>query len=331
MEPGPKHNPKIGNRKIEKEELPVQTHPTFDVGCVADLCVDLILSGEVTPRFQQVEQLIEGYAVEPGGSGTIFASQFAKLGGQVELLGAVGADAFGTFLADWLETVGIGTQRIRRDPSEQTGLGVHLVKPDGDRAMLTYTGTIDGVAPADLTPALLPACRHWHLASYFLLNRLRHHWPGWLAQCRAAGITTSLDTNWDPEERWEEVRELLPLIDLFLPNEAEAQAIAGIADVDAAGEKLSGLVPLVVIKRGREGATAYRAGQRWRRAGAAETDPPISVADTVGAGDNFDAGFLRAWLLGWDMDSCLDLATRCAQSSLKAAGGIQGQLRENVS
>lgn len=302
------------------------TNPAYDVGCVADLCVDLILSGEVTPRFQQVEQLIDGYSVEPGGSGTIFAGQFAKLGGQVGLLGAVGADAFGMLLSDWLESVGIGTQHLRRDPTEQTGLGVHLVMPDGDRAMLTYTGTIDGVQPSDLTADLRSRCRHWHLASPFLLNRLRAGWLDWLKQCRAEGLTTSLDTNWDPADRWEGIQELLPYIDVFLPNEAEAQAIAGIPDVEAAGEALAGYGPLVVIKLGREGATAYKAGQRWRRTG----DAPMQVVDTVGAGDNFDAGFLRAWLLGRDVEACLDLGTRCARASLSAAGGIQGQLRENI-
>ena len=55
-------------------------------------------------------------------------------------------------------------------------------------------------------------------------------------------------------------------------------------------------------------------------------DEPTIVVDTVGAGDNFDAGFLWAWLRGRDVDECILLGHRCAVASLAAAGGIRGQL-----
>ena len=301
-----------------------------DVGCVADLCVDLMLAGDVTPRFHQIEQLVEDYAVELGGSGTIFASQFAKLGGRIALIGAVGEDAFGAFLWEQLSRIGIDMRRVRREPAEKTGLGVHLVKPDGDRATLTYLGTITSPRPADLTDDLLSVCRHWHVASPFLLHRLRGAWKAWLERCRAAGLSASLDTNWDPEECWEGVQELLPLLDVFLPNEAEAQAIAGESDVVRAGERLSRIGPLVVIKRGSEGALAFHSdGRRWQIAALEAADSPLAIVDSVGAGDTFDAGFLRAWLLGRDVAACLRIATRCARASLTAAGGTRGQLQES--
>jgi sugar/nucleoside kinase (ribokinase family) len=294
----------------------------LDVGCVADLCVDLILAGDVIPRFGQTEQLIDGYALELGGSATIFASQFAKLGGRVGLIGTLGRDPFGDFMATTLQTTGVDLTRIQRRTTITTGLSVTLAKPDGDRSILTYLGTINATQPNDLTDDVLSACRHWHIASYFLLNELRDFWREWLPRCRDAGVTTSLDTNWDPENRWTGVRELLPDVDVFFPNEAEAQAIAGESDVFAAGRRLAGFGPLVVIKRGGEGVIAFQ--------GATETaflpeDAPPTIVDTVGAGDNFDAGFLRAWLSGGDMKRCLTLGHRCGRSSLEVAGGIRGQ------
>ena len=80
----------------------------LDVCCVGDLCVDLILRGDVVPRFHQEEQLVQDYALELGGSATIFASQFVKLGGRAGLVGAVGEDAFGATVRDRLEELGIG-------------------------------------------------------------------------------------------------------------------------------------------------------------------------------------------------------------------------------
>ncbi|HZO89085.1 MAG TPA: carbohydrate kinase family protein [Chthonomonadaceae bacterium] len=306
-----------------------QEPPLLDVCCAADLCVDLIVTGDVTPRFRQVEQLVDDYTLELGGSATIFASQFARLGGRAGLIGAVGADAFGQFVRERLKALGVDVRRVRQQTALKTGLGLALIKPDGDRAILTYSGTIDAVQPSDLTPDLVSAFRHWHIASYFLLNRLRGYWPLWLERCRAAGRTTSLDTNWDPEDRWEGVRELLPLVDVFLPNEAEALAISKAASVEEAGERLAVCGPLVVVKRGAQGAVAFQGGRRWEVGDAEAAEGPLAIVDSVGAGDNFDAGFLRAWLLGHDSEACLRLACRCARASLSAPGGFQGQLWED--
>jgi len=293
----------------------------LDVLCVSDMCVDLVLAGNVRPRFGQVEQIIGGYTLELGGSANIFAAQFTKLGGRAGVTGWIGGDAFGAFALEKLRKTGVDVSRVGTHPVEKTGLGVALAEPE-DRAILTYSGTIDAIGPEDMSDDLLAATRHWHVASYFLLGRLRGHWQRWFERCRAAGVTTSLDPNWDPEDRWEGVRELLPLVDVFLPNDAEAMRISGANDAAAAGRELAGLGPLVAVKRGAEGAVAFRGTESWTvRPEASET----RIVDSIGAGDNFDAGFLRAWQLGWDADSCLRLGARCGAASLSAAGGIAGQ------
>lgn len=251
----------------------------------------------------------------------------AKLGARTGAVGAVGGDAFGGFLLERLRDAGVDTALVRTDPALRTGIGVALAEPN-DRAILTYLGTIDASGPDDLPDAPERVCRHWHVASYFLLDRLRGAWPAFLQRCRRGGVTTSLDPNWDPENRWAEVRALLPLIDVFLPNEAEAKAISGEVDGGAAGRALSRLGPLVVIKRGERGAFAVRDNQTWEF--SADCLRPPAIVDAVGAGDNFDAGFLRAWRLGMDVRRCLGLGHRCAVSSLGAPGGIHGQLRKSV-
>ncbi len=300
----------------------------LDILCVSDMCVDLILTGDVRPHFGQAEQIIADYVVEMGGSANIFASQFVKLGGTAGVIGRLGEDAFGDLVRERLRALGIDDSRVRRDPKLKTGLGVALAEPD-DRAILTYSGTIDAVSPGELDATLLAECRHWHIASFFLLTALRREWPRWLGACKQAGVTTSLDPNWDPEQRWDGVFELLRLVGVFLPNEAEAAAITGEASVMRAGEKLSKNGPLVVIKRGSQGAAAFRDGDFWTA--APEVPADFEPVDSIGAGDNFDAGFLRGWLLGRGGPWSLALATRCAVTSLNRAGGIEGQLREVIS
>jgi len=305
------------------------THRKFDVTVVADVCVDLILTGNVHPQFHQIEQIVGDCSLELGGSATIFASQLAKLGTRVCVIGWTGRDLFGRFVQTQLRGAGVDTGHLKKHRLLKTGIGVALSE-ENDRAILTYMGTIDAASPADLDDGLLRNSEHWHVASYFLLRQLRAFWPGWLVKCKQHGLTTSLDTNWDPEGRWEGVWELLPHVDVFLPNEAEALAITAGKDVVAAGRLLASRSPLVVIKRGEKGSLAFQNDRTWEYQPTESTGLPSAVVDSTGAGDNFDAGFLRAWLLGWDVEACLRLGHRCAVRSLECAGGTKGQLLEHV-
>ena len=107
---------------------------------------------------------------------------------------------------------------------------------------------------------------------------------------KKAGLTTSLDTNDDPDDKWEGgLQDALRYVDVFLPNEREAQKAAGVSDLETAVKKLAAQVPLVVVKLGRAGATAQRGTERF-------VSPALRVeaVDAVGAGDSFDAGFLHS-------------------------------------
>jgi ribokinase len=217
---------------------------------------------------------------------------------------------------------------VRKHLTIKTGVGLALSETN-DRAILTYSGTLDVPSPGDLNPELLKSCRHWHIGGYFLMRHLQPAWLKWLELCRCSGVTTSLDTNWDPAERWEGVVELLPLMDVFLPNEAEALAISKQTDVLAAARTLAQNGSLVVVKRGENGALAVKGDRFWELRTSESQIRLNHVVDTTAAGDNFDAGFLRAWLRRENIDDCLALAHKCAVSSLGYAGGVAGQLRES--
>lgn len=312
---------------IMRRQLATHSIP-FDVMAVSDMCVDMILTGNVRPRFHQVEQIIGDFSLELGGSTNIFVSQLAKLGARSGILGWFGRDVFGEFALQQLQLCNVDTSCLRPHPTHKTGIGFALAESD-DRAILTYMGTIDATQPSDLQEQLLFSCRHWHIAAFFLLNSLRTSWLPWLQKCRQLGVTTSLDTNWDPQDQWVGVTELLPFVDVFLPNEAEALAISGAHDVRSAAKYLAKHGTLVVVKRGAQGALAAQGADAWELVPNPSETAGDYVVDAIGAGDNFDAGFIRAWLAHMDIESCLRLGHRCAVSSLAAPGGISGQLREN--
>lgn len=304
---------------------PAPSTPSFDVMTLADVCIDLVLTGDVRPRFHQVEQFIEDFSLHLGGSAAIFASQIARLGVSTAMLGWLGTDFFGNFVHAELERSGVDTTRIERHHTVKTCLGLALSEAH-DRAILTYAGTLDLPSADDLDPALLASCRHWHIGAYFLMRGIRPAWKGWLELCRKANVSTSLDTNWDPEERWTDVLDLLPLTDVFLPNEAEALAISQKSDVYAAARELAKFGPLVVVKRGEKGALAVKGDRVWELDAQSSPVKPKKIVDTTGAGDNFDAGFICGWLKNAGVDDSLALGHRCAVSSLSHAGGIAGQI-----
>jgi sugar/nucleoside kinase (ribokinase family) len=146
--------------------------------------------------------------------------------------------------------------------------------------------------------------------------------PDILERAQALGLTTSLDTNWDPEERWNStLAETFPLVDLFMPNEQEALHISGTSNLQHAVEWFRARgASLVVIKRGVNGAQAFDGSTT-----AACTVTPATGGDSTGAGDSFDAGYLTGWLRGLPTEQCLEIACQCGRLVAGEVGGLRGQ------
>jgi len=136
---------------------------------------------------------------------------------------------------------------------------------------------------------------------------------------KSKGLTISLDTNDDPDDRWEEgLHELLAHVDVFLPNEREACKAAGTDDLEDSVRKLSNLVSLVVVKLGKKGALAQRGSERF----SVPSEEVVPV-DTVGAGDSFDAGFLHEYVRGGDIAQCLAGGNAAGARSTTRPGGTE--------
>jgi sugar/nucleoside kinase (ribokinase family) len=294
------------------------SHP-YDLLVAGEINPDLILSGDVEPAFGQVEKVVDSAVLTVGSSSVIFACGAARLGLRVAFIGKCGDDLFGRFMLEEMRKRTVDTSPVIVDPLLSTGLTVILNKGD-DRAMLTFPGAIGALRADEIPDDLLRRARHLHVASYFLQDALRPGLPDLFRRAHALGLTTSLDTNYDPTERWEGLDQLLPLTDVFLPNATEACALTGVPDVEEAAARLARIVRVVAVKLGAEGALGVQGEQMAR-----VSSLPVAVVDTVGAGDNFDAGFLYGYLHGWPLERALRLGTVCGALSTRAAGGVAGQ------
>ena len=292
----------------------------FDVVTAFDICVDFLMDlGSTVPEFGQKEKLVDGYDLEMGGSACIFATQCAKLGLKTTGAGSVGQDSFGAFMINCLKESGVDTSYIRKN-QDKTALTLCLNKPGGDRSILTYMGAMDTVQKQWIEE-LLPKTKHLHICSYFLLKNLQKMYPGILQKAKNLGVTVSLDTNWDPEENWDGgIRDILPYVDIFLPNENELMNITGKNNVEEALRFAGEKVPIIAVKCGEEGAYAYCEGTIHRCEAM-----KITVADTVGAGDSFNGGFIYGFLSGLSVQECLKAGTVCGSLNACYPGGSKGQ------
>jgi sugar/nucleoside kinase (ribokinase family) len=171
----------------------------------------------------------------------------------------------------------------------------------------------------DLDLDYLADSHHFHFSSYYLQKGLRPRVGELFQYLKSKGLTISLDTNDDPDDRWSgDLQAVLHYVDVFLPNQREACKAAGIEDVEAAIDKLSAWVPLVVVKLGRKGAVAQRGDER-----IVSPSTEIVVVDPVGAGDSFDAGFLHQYVRGADLPTCLASGNLAGALSTTRPGGTE--------
>ena len=289
-----------------------------DVSVVGELNLDLVLYG-LPERFElDREYLASGMSVTLGSSSAIFAHNLALLGSRVGFHSVVGEDGLGEMCLARLAEAEVNVARVKRWRGKQTGLTAILPQPE-KRYILTYPGVMAEMRFEDLDLESILGARHLHLSSYFLQKALRPRVPDLFRFAKEAGLTTSLDTNDDPADRWgHDVLEVLPWVDVLLPNEREACRLAGKEDSRAALDFLAENVPLVVMKCGEKGVVARR-GKELFQAQA----PHVTVVDTIGAGDSFDAGFLHQFVRGARIEECLRFGNLAGALSTTRSGGTE--------
>ncbi len=293
--------------------------PRFDVTIAGELNLDLILYGLPEQLLPERELLADRMMLTLGSSSAIVAHNLSVLGSKVGFQSRIGDDPLGRIALERLREGKVDVDKVRViSGATTTGLTVILHHQQW-RNILTYPGMIAELTWGDLDLNYLADSRHFHLSSYYLHKALLPIIPELFQQMKSKGLTISLDTNDDPDDRWEGgLRDVLKYVDVFLPNEREARKAAGTEDLEEAISKLAKLVPLVVVKIGKKGALAQKGSVRL----TASSKEVIPV-DTVGAGDSFDAGFLHEFVRGSDLQKCLASGNATGALSTTRPGGTE--------
>ena len=298
---------------------PIARNPRLDIAIAGEINLDLILYG--LPRDLPVERelLASDFQATLGSSSAILAHNMAVLGASVGFITCVGPDPLGKLALDRLAESGADLSCTLHSRTG-TGTGVTVLLPHGPvRRILTYPGTMTELTCADLAVDYLASARHFHLSSLFLQTGLHPGLPALLAELKSRGLTLSLDTNDDPNDQWDGILdEVLPLVDILLPNEEELLRIAKTASLEEALDKVGATVPLLAVKRGAQGALIHECGV------STEVAPlTVTAVDTIGAGDSFNAGFLTAYLQGKPSVFCAAAGNVTGALSTQRSGGAE--------
>ena len=288
------------------------------ISVVGELNLELVLYGLPGHFELDREHLASDLSLTLGSSSAIFAHNFALLGNRVHFYSAVGDDPLGKLCLERLAEAGVETLGVQEFSGKKTGLTVILPQPE-KRFILTFPGVMAEMRFEDFDLGRIFEARHLHLSSYFLQKALRPRVPDLFRQAKEAGLSTSMDTNDDPDGRWEQdVLDVLPWVDVLFPNEYEACRLARIDEPMRALNFLAARVALVVMKRGEKGALARRGSETFEAA-----SPKVAAVDTIGAGDSFDAGFLHQFVRGAKIEECLRYGNLTGALSATRSGGTE--------
>jgi sugar/nucleoside kinase (ribokinase family) len=291
----------------------------FDLILAGEVNLDLILYGlpESLPLNREI--LATNFELTLGSSSAILAHNISLLGTRTGFVTRAGDDELGRIAMERLAESRVDLSRaIRSTGGTKTGVSI-LLTHGGTRRILTYPGVMFEMTCADLDLDYLCSARHFHLSSIFLQQGLHAGLPNLFRALKERGLTISLDTNDDPDDRWDGVLEaVLPYVDVLLPNDDEVKRIARRDTVEAALDVLGPRIPLIAVKCGARGALVQKGARRFQVPGAT-----VTPVDTVGAGDTFNAGFLSAWLRGADSETCARAGNITGALSTLRPGGTE--------
>lgn len=244
----------------------------------------------------------------------------------ISFYSAIGQDHYRDFICNFLnQEHGLELSHVAILPHQPTGVCIVLSGKD-DRCFVTHYGATRAFnIQAHVDEGALLSSDHVHFAGYYNCRGCHADLPRLFRQLHAAGVTISLDTNYDSTEAWDGLKALLPYVDVFLPNDLEAKAIAQTSsEVEMIAYFQRHVRGSTVVTRGKDGVLAI-----WNA--DTETDENdqvegfeamsgLEIVDPTGAGDAFNAGFLYGWKIHQSKRTGVQVGIATASLCVQARG-----------
>lgn len=293
----------------------------MDVLVMGPTFVDLVMNPLIAwPELGQ-EVHVESLAMDVGGS-AIVATALARLGMKVGLVTILPDSPLTSWLRVRLQAEGVDVSLALTPDEIMPNVSVAFIR-DGDRAFISYRERrLDSRFWRHAVEVLgMVDTKHVHSSTQWAARDV-------LTCAKQGGATVSLDLGWNPEWfRDPRLVEVVSLADVFIPSWSEAREITSQATPDAAIGVMGQWGPDIIVKCGRNGAVGKAYG---RECWAVPAVPVGKEVDSVGAGDNFNAGVISGLLTGHDLKDSAIIGTFCGSRSVGGAGGTSGSPSREV-
>lgn len=295
-------------------------HKQYDVICAGIATWDTLFTG-IEKDLMEIDGLLaKGYFASSGGDAVNASVSMARLGLKTAVCAAVGKDSAAQLIRSELEKDGVDCTWLYESEEFHTAAPVLLVDPEGERHIIRVPDNGNQFFTETMvSDELLDRAAHLHLASANVLRSLDGKPLGKLFQrAHARGLTTSLDASYDRLGNWmNNIEDALQNCDIFIPSLQEAEIYAASSDLDEICRFFS-RYPLQIfgIKLGEKGVLVTDFREKVILPSLYHGTP----VDTTGAGDAFLAGFVSAWIKGYDMTSCAFIGSAQSYSVLRAPG-----------
>lgn len=289
-----------------------------DVGCAGLLVEDTFCGPMPALPPEGALLVLDDMPVRAGGCAANVAIDLARQEIAVDVIGCVGTDSAADVLFKTFESHKVGCGRVVRTERFPTSKTVILLIEGRDRRYLHVTGANNAFTIGSIPRDWLSTLNVFYLGGLFALPGIEvEALAELLKYCRSAKVITVVDVAVPHELRgMSQLERLLPLIDVFVPNEDEARAFTGLTDpYDQLRALESSGANTVIITRGDLGSVASGAGKTWS-CGSYQMD----VIDPSGSGDAFTSGVIRSLLEKWELPQTLRYASAVGASATRAAG-----------
>lgn len=293
-----------------------------DVACLGILTADLLGRpiDALPPRGRL--GLVDDITLNIGGCASNTGIDLVRLGIPAAVLGKVGEDGLGEFIANTLTREGVDVRGLVRDAAVHTSASMVLVDSEGERTFLHHLGGNARYLADDVQWSVVEGARILHVAGALVMPGLDGApMAGVLAEAKRRGMITSLDTVWDATGKWmSTIAPCLPQADYFLPSLSEAQEIAGCKEPTEVAKALRNAgVGTVGLKLGQDGCLVSGPSGDVRLPAY-----HVDAVDGTGSGDAWDAGFLVGILQGWDTERTARFANACGAMCVMGLGATAG-------
>lgn len=294
-----------------------------DVVCIGNLVADAVARPVDTFPERGKLTLTDDIQLHSGGCATNTGNALGKLGIDTAVIGKVGADGFGDFLIDAIRRFGVDTRGIVQDKQSSTSATLVMVSSDGERSFVHSLGANAKFGEEDVDFGILEDTKIVHIAGALLLPEFDGEpMANVLKRAKQMGLTTSLDTCWDPTGKWMETLEpVLHHVDVFLPSYDEARELVRADEPRKIAEAFMDYgIKIVGLKMGSQGCYIRTANEEYRI-----PVYDVEAVDATGAGDSFVGGFLAGLIKGWALEDIGRLANAvgaCCVTKMGASSGI---------